>query len=45
VGEVHCNNNVVVYRCPYHLVWCPKYRHDVIDGKVDARTTPDGPLW
>ena len=31
------NNNNVVYRCHYHVVWCPKYRRDVIGGKVDVR--------
>jgi putative transposase len=36
VGEVRSNNNVV-YRCHYHVVWCPKYRRDVIDGQVDTR--------
>ena len=36
MGEVRSNNNVV-YRCHYHVVWCPKYRRNVIDGQVDAR--------
>lgn len=36
MGEVRSNNNVV-YRCHYHVVWCPKYRRKVIDGKVDER--------
>ncbi|MEU9507414.1 IS200/IS605 family transposase [Micromonospora sp. NPDC048170] len=31
------SNNTVVYRCHYHVVWCPKYRRKVIDGKVDER--------
>lgn len=34
--EVRSNNNVV-YRCAYHVVWCPKYRRPVIEGDVDAR--------
>ena len=34
--EVRSNNNVV-YRCAYHVVWCPKYRRSVIEGDVDAR--------
>ena len=34
--EVRSNNNVV-YRCAYHVVWCPKYRRPVIEGAVDAR--------
>jgi len=36
MDEVRSNNNVV-YRCHYHVVWCPKYRRDVIGGKVDVR--------
>ena len=34
--EVRSNNNVV-YRCTYHVVWCPKYRRKVITGQVDER--------
>lgn len=34
--EVRSNNNVV-YRCAYHVVWCPKYRRPVIEGAVDER--------
>ena len=34
--EVRSNNNVV-YRCAYHIVWCPKYRRPVLEGAVDAR--------
>lgn len=29
------SNNNVVYRCAYHVVWCPKYRRPVIEGAVD----------
>jgi len=37
VDEVRSNNNVV-YRCTYDVVWCPKYRRDVLaDPSVDAR--------
>ncbi|SCL31106.1 IS200/IS605 family transposase [Micromonospora inyonensis] len=36
MDEVRSNNNVV-YRCHYHVVWCPKYRRKVIDGTVDER--------
>ncbi|BCL13069.1 IS200/IS605 family transposase [Micromonospora sagamiensis] len=36
MDEVRSNNNVV-YRCHYHVVWCPKYRRKVIDGEVDDR--------
>lgn len=31
------SNNNVVYRCAYHVVWCPKYRRPVIKGEVDLR--------
>ena len=36
MAEVRSNNNVV-YRCAYHVVWCPKYRRPVLEGAVDAR--------
>ena len=36
MAEVRSNNNIV-YRCVYHVVWCPKYRRPVIEGAVDAR--------
>ena len=31
------SNNNVVYRCAYHVAWCPKYRRPVIEGAVDER--------
>lgn len=34
--EIRSNHNVV-YRCAYHVVWCPKYRRPVITGDVDLR--------
>jgi putative transposase len=36
VDDVRSNNNVV-YRCTYHVVWCPKYRRKVIGGQVEHR--------
>jgi putative transposase len=36
MDEVRSNNNVV-YRCHYHVVFCPKYRRPVIVGAVDDR--------
>ena len=36
MDEIKSNNNVV-YRCHYHVVWCPKYRRRVIEGAVDVR--------
>lgn len=34
--EYRSNNNVV-YRCTYHVVWCPKYRRSVLMPPVDKR--------
>lgn len=34
--EIRSNNNVV-YRCTYHVVWCPKYRRKVLTEAVDVR--------
>ena len=35
------SNHNVVFRCRYHVVWCPKYRRPVIvddeRGSVDSR--------
>ena len=31
------SNNNVVYSCKYHVVWCPKYRRDVLKDGADAR--------
>ena len=36
MDEVRSNNNVV-YRCTYHVVWCPKYRRKVIGGRIEQR--------
>jgi len=36
VDEIRSNNNVV-YRCTYHVVWCPKYRRKVICGQIEQR--------
>jgi putative transposase len=36
VDQIRSNNNVV-YRCTFHVVWCPKYRRPVITGPVDER--------
>jgi putative transposase len=36
VDVVRSNHNVV-YRCAYHVIWCPKYRRPVLTGDVDAR--------
>jgi len=31
------SHNNVVYFCPYHVVWCPKYRRAVLVNGVDTR--------
>nr|WP_242652453.1 IS200/IS605 family transposase [Desulfofarcimen acetoxidans] len=31
------SNNNVVYSCKYHVVWCPKYRREVLTQGVDVR--------
>ena len=36
MDEVRSNNNVV-YRCTFHVVWCPKHRRKVIGGATDVR--------
>lgn len=36
MDEIRSNSNVT-YRCTYHVVWCPKYRRQVISGDVDTR--------
>lgn len=33
----YLSNRNVCYACKYHVVWCPKYRRDVIVGEVDTR--------
>ena len=30
-------NNNIVYSCKYHVVWCPKYRRNVLVDGVDNR--------
>ena len=30
-------NNNIVYSCKYHVVWCPKYRRNVLVDGVDIR--------
>lgn len=31
------SNNNVYYSCKYHVVWCPKYRRNVLTGAVEPR--------
>jgi len=37
VERKYKSNNNVVYSCKYHVVWCPKYRRQVLVGGVDMR--------
>lgn len=31
------SNNNIVYSCKYHIIWCPKYRRNVLTNGVDVR--------
>ena len=31
------SNNNVFFSCKYHVVWCPKYRRNVLDGNIASR--------
>ncbi len=31
------SNSNIVYSCKYHVVWCPKYRRDVLVDGADSR--------
>ena len=31
------SNNNIVYKCTYHIVWCPKYRRKVLINEVEIR--------
>ena len=35
--EGYKSNNNVVYSSKYHVVWCPKYRREVLDGPIARR--------
>lgn len=34
--KIRTNNNVV-FQCSYHVVWCTKYRRDVLTPEVQER--------
>ena len=36
-GATLRSNANVVFRCAYHVVWCPKYRRKVLVGRVEDR--------
>lgn len=36
MDEINSNHNVV-WRCTYHVVWCPKYRRQVLTDAVAER--------
>ena len=31
------STNKTVYSAKYHIIWCPKYRHSVLAGRVEVR--------
>ncbi|MGI5326194.1 IS200/IS605 family transposase [Actinomadura nitritigenes] len=31
------SNANITFQCAFHVVWCPKYRRRVLDGRVQAR--------
>jgi putative transposase len=31
------SNSNVVYSCKYYVIWCPKYRKEVLTGEVEIR--------
>lgn len=31
------SNSNVTFQCAFHVVWCPKYRRRVLDGRVETR--------
>lgn len=31
------SNSNVVFRCAFHVVWCPKYRRRVLGGRIEER--------
>ena len=31
------SNQNIVYSCKYHVIWCPKYRRDVLKNGIDER--------
>ena len=31
------SNNNVVFQCAFHVVWCPKYRRRVLNGRIEER--------
>jgi putative transposase len=35
--EGYKSNNKVIYSSKYHVVWCPKYRRKVLEGRIAKR--------
>lgn len=31
------SNNTWIYSCKYHIIWCPKYRRNVLTNGIDTR--------
>ena len=36
-NEKYYSTEHLVYRCSYHVVFCPKYRHKILTGEVSKR--------
>ena len=36
-NDKYYSSEHLVYRCSYHIVFCPKYRHKILIGKVSDR--------
>ncbi|WP_201380715.1 IS200/IS605 family transposase [Ktedonobacter sp. SOSP1-85] len=37
MSETYKSNRSVYYSCHYHVVWCPKYRRNVLIGPIETR--------
>ncbi|WP_201379581.1 IS200/IS605 family transposase [Ktedonobacter sp. SOSP1-85] len=37
MSETYKSNRNVYYSCHYHVVWCPKYRRNVLIGPIETR--------
>lgn len=37
MGVTLRTNANIAFQCAYHIVWCPKYRREVIGGRMEVR--------
>jgi len=35
--QLYRNNNNICYSCKYHIIWCPKYRRNVLSPEIAQR--------